>query len=84
MKNKKNYNGFNTPKDYFEDFEERLYSKISEENLPKESGFKVPEGYFEQLDSEILKHVEPFIKETKVIPLFSKRTLYVIRESEPE
>ena len=75
MKNKKHNDGFNTPKNYFEDFEDRLFSKISEESLPKESGFAVPEGYFDQLDSAILKNIEPLVKETKVIPLFSKRTL---------
>jgi len=75
MKNKKHNDGFNTPKNYFEDFEDRLFSKISEESLPKESGFAVPEGYFDQLDSAILKNIEPLAKETKVIPLFSKRTL---------
>jgi len=75
MKNKKHIDGFNTPKNYFEDFEDRLFSKISEESLPKESGFAVPEGYFDQLDSAILKNIEPLVKETKVIPLFSKRTL---------
>jgi len=75
MKNKKHIDGFNTPKNYFEDFEDRLFSKISEESLPKESGFTIPEGYFEQLDLAILKNIEPLVKETKVIPLFSKRTL---------
>ena len=49
MKNKKNNDGFNTPKNYFEDFEDRLFSKIGEESLPKESGFAIPDGYFDQL-----------------------------------
>ena len=74
MKNKKHIDGFNTPKNYFEDFEDRLFSKISEESLPKESGFTIPEGYFEQLDLAILKNIEPLVKETKLIPLFSKST----------
>ncbi len=75
MKDKKHNNGFNTPKDYFEDFEERLFSKLNEENLPKEAGFTTPKGYFEQLDSTILKNVNSTIKQTKVISIFSKRTL---------
>ena len=75
MKDKKNNNGFNTPKDYFEDFEDRLFHKISEDSLPKESGFKTPEGYFDQLDSAILESGEATTKQVKVISLFSKKTL---------
>jgi len=75
MKNKKHTDGFNTPKDYFENFEDRLFSKISEENLPKEAGFTIPEGYFEQLDASLLKSVEQSIDQSKVISLFSKKTL---------
>jgi len=76
MKNKIHSNGFNTPKDYFDEFEERLFSKISEDGLPKDSGFKTPEGYFDQLDTKILKSVNDATVQTKVIPLFGKRTLY--------
>jgi len=79
MKNKKHSNGFNTPKDYFDDFEERLFIKISEDSLPKESGFKTPEGYFDQLDAVILEGVEASEKQIKVVPLFSKKTIaYVV------
>ncbi len=75
MKDKKHSNGFNTPKNYFEDFEDRLFSKLSEVNLPKESGFTIPKGYFDQLDSVILKNVETSVNQAKVIPLFSRRTI---------
>ena len=75
MKDKKHSNGFNTPKNYFEDFEDRLFSKLSEDNLPKETGFTIPKGYFDQLDSVILKNVETSVNQSKIIPLFSKRTI---------
>ena len=75
MKSKKHIDGFNTPKDYFEDFEDRLFSKISEESLPKESGFAVPEGYFDQLDSSILQKTNTTVPPSKVIQLFSKKTI---------
>ena len=76
MNDKKHSNGFNTPKDYFEGFEERLFSKISEDSLPKESGFKTPQGYFNQLDSVIIDSVNASTKQGKIIPLFGKRTFY--------
>lgn len=76
MKDKIPNNGFHTPKDYFDNFEDRLFSKISEDGLPKGSGFNVPEGYFDQLDTKILKSVNDATVQTKVIPLFGKRTLY--------
>ncbi len=76
MKNKNHSNGFNTPKDYFEDIEDRLISKLNEGNLPKGTGFTTPKGYFDQMDSIILKSVEAAsVNPTKVIHLFSKRTI---------
>ena len=75
MKKNKHSNGFNSPKDYFEDFEDRLFSKLSEEKLPKESGFKVPEGYFDQLDQSLILNIKKSEKKTKVIPLFNWKTL---------
>lgn len=75
MKDKKHNSGLNVPKNYFEDFEDRLISKLSEDVLPKESGFKTPKGYFDQLDSSILKSVDALVSSSKVIPLFSIRTI---------
>lgn len=74
MEKKKHIPNFQVPKDYFEDFEEQLFTKIEEGNLPKSAGFTVPHGYFDQVEQEILTAVKP--KEpTKVIPLFSKKNL---------
>jgi len=75
MENNKHKNGFNSPKDYFENFEDRLFSKLSEDMLPKDSGFKVPEGYFNQLEDTLVSKVIDSEKETKVISLFSRKTI---------
>lgn len=65
--------GLKAPEDYFEGFEERLFSKISEEALPSKSGFEVPDGYFDSLEEKILSRVS---METvvKVIPLYKRKT----------
>ncbi len=82
MKDKKHIHGFNTPKEYFEDFEGRLFSKISENKIPKESGFSVPKDYFTQLEDRVLERVissdltgHQVGNNPKIIPLFTKRTL---------
>ncbi|MFT4697809.1 MAG: hypothetical protein ACI9SJ_000940 [Flavobacteriaceae bacterium] len=77
MKKNKKTTGLNTPQNYFEDFEERLFLKISEDIIPKESGFKVPDNYFDQLENTILNKVneKEIIHKSKVISLFSKKTL---------
>ena len=74
MKKEDKYNhGFNAPDDYFEGFEERLFSKLKEAELPKKHGFDVPNGYFEDLEERILQNVaEENI--VKVIPLFKRKT----------
>jgi len=79
MKENKNISGFKTPENYFESFEERLFSKISEENFPKSTGHKVPDGYFENMEDRVLKTVINSAsapgreKPTKVISLFPKK-----------
>jgi len=73
MEKNKNIPNFKTPKNYFEDFEERLFSKMAEENFPKSTGFKLPKQYFENLDVRILKEVSLSEKPKKVIPLFPRK-----------
>jgi hypothetical protein len=73
MKENKNISGFKAPENYFENFEERLFGKISEENFPKSAGHTVPDGYFENLEDRVLKTVIASEKPTKVIPLFAKK-----------
>lgn len=73
MKKQKNIPNFKVPEGYFETFEERLFSKISEENFPKSAGFKVPDTYFENLDERVLTAVTNSEKPKKIIQLFPKK-----------
>jgi hypothetical protein len=75
MKDKKHIESSNIPKNYFEEFEERLFSKLSEDIIPKETGFSVPEGYFNTLENKIATKVENTDNNKKVISLFSRKTL---------
>ena len=80
MKNEKLHNikstGYKTPDDYFESFDEKIFSKLNIESpldSIKETGFKVPGNYFESFTDAILDK-----KESKVIQLFSKTNLIYI------
>ena len=75
MKKDNNIPNFKVPEGYFEAFEEQLFSKISEEKLPKSSGFTVPQNYFENIEEGVLHVVTNSERTTKVIPLFSKEYL---------
>jgi len=67
--------GFNTPKDYFNSFEERLFERMNTEDLiPKDTGFKAPDAYFDTLEDTLSQQLFDTEKETKVIPLQPKRT----------
>ena len=78
MEDKNNIHGFKAPEGYFDNFEERLFSKIDEDALPNEAGFKVPDAYFLGLEDSIIKKVTASEKQTRVIPLFQKRTLLYV------
>ncbi len=72
MKKQNNIPNFKVPEGYFETFEERLFSKIAEENFPKTAGFKVPDTYFEKLDNRVVASVS--VKNPgKVIKLFPQK-----------
>lgn len=67
--------GFTTPKHYFNDLEIDLLGIAKTEALKvKTSGFEVEDHYFDALEEKILNK---FLKEkqTKVIPIFSKKNL---------
>ena len=71
---KEEYNiNFKVPESYFETFEERLFSKMAEENFPKTTGFKIPDHYFENLQVQVLNEVETSEKPKKVIQLFPRK-----------
>ncbi len=73
MKENKNIQGFKTPDNYFENFEECLLGKISEDSFPKSAGHIVPDGYFEKIEDRVFKTVNNSEKTKKVIPLFPKK-----------
>ncbi len=63
--------GFKIPPVYFANFSARLQEKWKFEQFSDEkffSGFEVPENYFKDFSIKI-----PVKKQTKIIPLFSKR-----------
>ncbi|MFT6699445.1 MAG: hypothetical protein ACJAVD_000944 [Porticoccaceae bacterium] len=62
-----NKTGFSTPSDYFNNLEEAIAVKLSEENFTKENSFKVPDNYFNKLEDRILANVSPAEKETTII-----------------
>ncbi len=73
--------GFKVPKDYFENFEERLMHAVNQDDpsgiIPtysRKSGFTIPEDYFETLENRILDQLEK--DPVKVIPLFPVRKLF--------
>ncbi len=61
-KNTHSDEGFKVPKDYFDNFEEKIFDKISQEDkdtslLSDEltSGLKTPEGYFDAFEDQLIK-----------------------------
>lgn len=78
MKKENKYkHGLKAPENYFEDFEDRLYTKILEDSLPKESGFAMPHGYLDSFDERILQKVNEDAT-VKVIPLYKRKALVYI------
>lgn len=73
MKQKKHTHGFKVPETYFADFEERLFTKLEEIELPMETGFTVPEGYFETMEKSVLERLDIPKEKGKVIPLFFRK-----------
>jgi len=75
----KEKDSYKLPDTYFEDFQNRLHTQITLEDLigkEKKTGFIVPEGYFEEL-SRKLSNI-PLYRETtpKVIPFKIKNILW--------
>ncbi|WP_299185241.1 hypothetical protein [uncultured Aquimarina sp.] len=77
MKNNNLHNnkeGFKVPRDYFENFEEKLFEKISKDDqvisvLPNkvDSGLKVPENYFDTLEHDIIKNINSENQESSIL-----------------
>jgi hypothetical protein len=67
--------GFKVPEGYFQGFEARMMAHVSEEKKSfGENPFKVPENYFEQLEEKVFEKLETPSKQTKVIPLFRRKS----------
>jgi len=69
--------GFSAPSNYFDNLENDISVKISEESFQKKISFKVPETYFNDLENRILAQVSSKEKETKLIS-FKERVLKLI------
>tara|TARA_B110000046_G_scaffold181127_1_gene212821 strand:+ start:10933 stop:11475 length:543 start_codon:yes stop_codon:yes gene_type:complete len=62
-----NKTGFSSPSDYFNNLEEAIAVKLSEENFTKENSFEIPDTYFNKLEDRILANVSSAEKETTII-----------------
>lgn len=70
-------NPFGIPEGYFEGFEATIEARLAEEQLReivKSPGFATPEGYFASVEPQVMRQLEA--PKTKVVSLFSRRTLY--------
>jgi len=70
--------GMKVPEGYFDSIEERLASKLSEDQLPKDTGFTTPDDYFATFEETLLRKVNetPVVK---VIPLYKRKAvLYAV------
>ena len=77
MKNKRKHIGFKVPKDYFETFDDSLFSKLEDSNSNNKTGFAVPDNYFENVEDAILNKIEAE-DSIPVISLFNKKTLLFV------
>lgn len=77
MKSKRKHIGFKVPKDYFETFEDSLFSKLENSNSNNKTGFSVPDNYFENVEDAILNKIEAE-DSIPVISLFNKKTLLFV------
>lgn len=73
-----NENGFRVPKNYFETFEDQLFSELKLKETAQNPGFKAPNDYFEDLETKVMAQVSNSKTKTKVIPLFSKKNLIYV------
>lgn len=61
------------PENYFENFEDELFSKIKTQDFPQDSGFVVPNHYFESFSENLDKKLTP--RKSKNRTLYSYRVL---------
>lgn len=79
---KKNHkNKFKTPEGYFDNFNERLFERLTDEEkieessaIPRSDGFGVPEGYFDSVYASTIKRMDG--KSSKIISLRKYQPFY--------
>lgn len=72
--------GFETPKNYFESFENQFLERLNEEEhlkISKNNGFSVPKEYFNSIESNVLEKLNDK-PEKPIIILKSRTTFYYI------
>lgn len=61
------------PKNYFENFEDELFSKIKTQDFPEDTGFVVPKYYFENFSEKLNEQLS--VEKPIVRPLYNYRIL---------
>lgn len=69
--------GFSTPENYFDQVEDVLFSKLIEQQFPKENGFVVSENYFNDFEASLYATIDFPNKEIKVITLRKRIMRYI-------
>ncbi|WP_298311688.1 hypothetical protein [uncultured Aquimarina sp.] len=66
--------GFKVPKNYFDNFEEKLFEKISQENEnssllsdTRSSGLNVPDNYFDTFENQLMEKLNSEEKEASIL-----------------
>ncbi|AXT19653.1 hypothetical protein D7030_09690 [Flavobacteriaceae bacterium AU392] len=73
------HSGYKVPKDYFDTLDDSIMNSVTSNKFKVESsGFSTPTDYFDTLEETIMNTVSNNKKETKVIPLFNKKSLIYI------
>tara|TARA_B110000091_G_C13499580_1_gene343771 strand:+ start:22 stop:318 length:297 start_codon:yes stop_codon:yes gene_type:complete len=72
-----NKTDFSTPLDYFNNLEEAIAVKLSEEKITKENSFEVPDTYFNKLEGRVFDNVLSAKKEITIVS-FKDRVLKMI------
>lgn len=62
--------GFQAPKDYFQEIEEKVFDQIQLENVvSKAQSFTIPETYFDTFEAQVMGKISASIPKTKIISI---------------
>jgi hypothetical protein len=73
--------GFKAPKDYFDDLEDAVFSKLNTEQIQgkvDDHGFTMPKDYLDSIENKIFSKLDSDDNNVKVVSLFNKRNLLYI------